>query len=91
MFTTSVGITAVEYKTSIRDKALAYNAQDFMVKLLNDQIRLKNFYRYGQTDIRRIQVDMGKKDFFDVWKDTVPAPFNKDKKHAQRVGDLMKF
>lgn len=53
--------------------------------------RLRSFYRYNKSDTRRFMDDLGKTDFFDVWRETLPAPFSQDRDTAYRVGDLCLF
>lgn len=53
--------------------------------------RLKSFFRFSQSDSRRAHEDSSKSDFFDVWRATVPPPFNKDEVLGRRIGDLCKF
>lgn len=48
--------------------------------MLACEIRLKHFYRFGKSDMRRNKLDLGKTSFFDVWKDAVPAAFKNDMK-----------
>ena len=53
--------------------------------------RFRRFYRYTACDPRRPTIDLGKLEFFDVWKATVPEPFASDRSQAERVGNIVKF
>lgn len=91
VFVTPGGMVTVDkiYRDSSKEKKKYL--KPWMQVVFACEIRLKQYFRYGKSDYRRHPDDIGKEDFFDVWKCCVPDAFKNDRVVCNRVGDLMKF
>lgn len=79
MFVTPSGQVTVDKIFRDSSKERKKYLMPWMQTVFKCESRLKRFFRFSKSDMRRNKEDVGKEDFFDVWRYAVPDAFKNNR------------